>query len=62
MHGNYNRTYIYRYWLFCSKIVANYISKPLKELENYTVKIAHKDWSEPIKIKSEDEIGRLAKA
>ncbi|MDP9750644.1 sensor histidine kinase [Thermoanaerobacter pentosaceus] len=47
---------------FAAKIVANYISKPLKELENYTVKIAHKDWSEPIKIKSEDEIGRLAKA
>ncbi|MGH4140578.1 sensor histidine kinase [Clostridium sp.] len=43
-----------------SKLVANYISKPLKELENYTVRIAHKDWKEPINIKNTDEIGRLA--
>lgn len=43
-----------------SKLVANYISKPLKELENYTVRIAHKDWKEPIKVKNADEIGRLA--
>ena len=42
-----------------SKIVANYLSKPLKELEEYTVRIAHKDWKEPIPVKSEDEIGRL---
>ncbi|MBC8061209.1 MAG: HAMP domain-containing histidine kinase [Clostridiaceae bacterium] len=42
-----------------AKLVANYISKPLKELENYTIRIAHKDWKEPIKVKSEDEIGRL---
>ena len=44
----------------CAKLVANYISKPLKELENYTIRISHKDWEEPIKIKNEDEIGRLA--
>lgn len=43
-----------------SKLVANYISKPLKELEAFTVRIAHKDWKAPIKVKSEDEIGRLA--
>ncbi|MGV8979621.1 ATP-binding protein [Clostridium sp.] len=43
-----------------SKLVANYISKPLKELENYTVRIAHKDWKKPIIIKNTDEIGRLA--
>ncbi len=43
-----------------AKIVANYLSKPLKELEDYTVRIAKKDWEEPIGIKSEDEIGRLA--
>jgi len=42
-----------------AKLVANYISKPLKELEDYTIRIAHKDWKEPIKVKSEDEIGRL---
>jgi len=45
---------------FTSKIVANYIAKPLKELEDYTIRIANKDWKEPIDIKSEDEIGRLA--
>lgn len=44
----------------CAKLVANYISKPLKELENYTIRIAHKDWEKPITIKNEDEIGRLA--
>lgn len=43
-----------------AKVVANYISKPLKELENFTKRIAHKDWKEPIKVKSDDEIGRLA--
>ena len=43
-----------------SKLVANYISKPLKELENCTVRIAHKDWTKPINVKNEDEIGRLA--
>jgi two-component system, OmpR family, sensor histidine kinase CssS len=40
-------------------VVANRISKPLKELEEYTVRIAHKDWKKPIEVKSEDEIGRL---
>lgn len=45
-----------------AKLVANYLSKPLKMLEDYTVRIAHKDWKEPIKIKNEDEIGRLADA
>ena len=43
-----------------AKVVANYISKPLKELEDYTVRIARKDWKTPIDIKNEDEIGRLA--
>lgn len=43
-----------------SKLVANRISKPLKELEEFTVRIAHKDWKKPIEVKSEDEIGRLA--
>lgn len=47
---------------FTAKLVAGHISKPLKELENYTVKIAHKDWKEPINIKSDDEIGRLAES
>lgn len=44
---------------FTAKLVVNYISKPLRELEDYTVKIAHKDWREPVKIKNDDEIGRL---
>jgi len=43
-----------------AKLVANYIAKPLKELEKYTVRIAHKDWKEPIIVKNEDEIGILA--
>jgi len=47
---------------FIAKIVANAISRPLKELEVFTRKIANKNWNEPIKINSEDEIGRLAGA
>lgn len=43
-----------------AKLVASHIVKPLKVLEDYTVRIAHKDWKEPIHIKNEDEIGRLA--
>lgn len=43
-----------------AKIVAGRIAKPLKELEDYTVRIAQKDWKEPILIKGQDEIGRLA--
>ncbi|UZQ51931.1 sensor histidine kinase [Clostridium kluyveri] len=45
---------------FTSKLVAGYISKPLKELEDYTKKIANKHWGEPIRIRSNDEIGNLA--
>ena len=45
---------------FAAKLVANYISKPLKELEDCTVRISHKDWKKPIEVKSSDEIGRLA--
>lgn len=47
---------------FAAKVIAKYISKPLKELEVYTRKIANKDWKEPIKIHSDDEIGRLAES
>ncbi|WP_368487710.1 ATP-binding protein [Clostridium sp. BJN0013] len=45
---------------FTSKLVASYISRPLKELENYTKRISNKQWGEPIKVKSNDEIGSLA--
>ncbi|WP_160680447.1 HAMP domain-containing sensor histidine kinase [Clostridium sp. C8-1-8] len=44
---------------FTSKMIANYLSKPLKQLEEYTKKISHKDWTDPIEVKTEDEIGRL---
>lgn len=47
---------------FIAKVVANAISKPIKELESFTVKIANKNWDKPIKINSEDEIGRLAES
>lgn len=43
-----------------AKIVANSIGRPLKELEKYTMKIAQKQWSEPVKVNSSDEIGKLA--
>lgn len=47
---------------FTARVVARNIGKPLKELENYTIRIAHKDWKEPIEVNSNDEIGRLAKS
>ena len=43
-----------------ARIIAKYISKPLSRLENFTMRIAAKDWKEPIVLKNEDEIGRLA--
>jgi two-component system sensor histidine kinase CssS len=45
-----------------AKIVANRISKPLKELESYSLRLAEKDWKASIEVNEEDEIGRLAKA
>jgi two-component system, OmpR family, sensor histidine kinase CssS len=42
-----------------AKVVAGYISRPLKELEDYTIRISQKDFTEPIEVKSNDEIGRL---
>ncbi len=42
-----------------SNLVASYISSPLRELEEFTKRVASKDWKEPIKVKTEDEIGRL---
>lgn len=47
---------------FTSKLIASYISKPLKKLEEYTERIAHKNWGEDVSIKSDDEIKRLADA
>ena len=45
-----------------SNTVASSIAKPLKKLEDYTVKIAKKEWETPIEISSKDEIGRLAES
>lgn len=43
-----------------SKIVATYISKPIKKLEEFTGRVAVKDFSEPISMGNADEFGRLA--
>ena len=45
--------------LAVSKIISNYISKPLKELEQRALKIAHKEWVQPMVPTSNDEIGSL---
>ena len=45
---------------FVAKIVANYITTPLKELENFSKRIAAKNFNEPIIVANQDEIGRLA--
>ncbi|MBP3362147.1 MAG: HAMP domain-containing histidine kinase [Clostridia bacterium] len=43
-----------------SKIVATYISKPIKKLEEFTGRVAVKDFSEPLSMGNTDEFGRLA--
>lgn len=43
-----------------AKIVANYIARPLKRLEEFTKRVAVKNFSEPIEISNCDEIGVLA--
>ena len=43
-----------------AKIVANYISRPLRELEEFTKRVAVKNFSVPIEISNCDEIGTLA--
>ena len=70
MPNNYDDSMMYYMLLISSlfivvgfiaaKIIANYISKPLDKLENFTMRIAARDWKEPIILKNEDEIGRLA--
>lgn len=45
-----------------SKVIANNIAKPLKELEAYTKKIANKEWNSELELQNQDEIGRLAQA
>lgn len=47
---------------FVSGIVAGSISDPLVELENYTGRIACRDWTKPLEINRKDELGRLAAA
>lgn len=48
--------------LIASKVISNYISRPLKCLEQQALKIAHKDWVEPMVADSNDEIGSLIKS
>lgn len=45
---------------FIARVVAAYLARPLSQLENFTKRIAAKNWGEPINVKSRDEIGRLA--
>ena len=45
--------------LIVSKIISAYISKPLRQLEKQTLKIAHKEWIEPMVPTNNDEIGSL---
>lgn len=47
---------------FVSGIVADSIAAPLIELENYTKSIASRDWTKPLDINRNDELGRLAAA
>jgi two-component system sensor histidine kinase CssS len=48
--------------LLTSIMVSKSITKPLKELETFTDKIAKKDFSSTININTDDEVGSLAKS
>lgn len=48
--------------LLTMKLMSRYITKPLKDLEELTKKIAKKEFDSNIEIETDDEIGRLAKA
>ena len=42
-----------------ARIIAAYLIKPLKRLEEHAFKIANKDWVKPLEVDTEDEIGNL---
>jgi two-component system sensor histidine kinase CssS len=48
--------------LLVAKLISNNLSKPLKNLEQYTERIARKEWSAPLELDREDEIGRLVRS
>lgn len=45
-----------------SKMAADNIAAPLREIEAYTTRISKKDWTGPLVIRHQDELGRLAEA
>ena len=45
---------------FASKIIAKNIARPLKELEDFTSRIAAREFGPPVDVHREDEPGRLA--
>lgn len=45
-----------------SNLIARNIAKPLKQLEQYSKRIAGKDWESELNIKRQDEIGKLAQS
>ncbi|MGL5649169.1 MAG: HAMP domain-containing sensor histidine kinase [Clostridium sp.] len=44
---------------FLAKFLASYITKYLKSIEVYAKKVSKKEWTEPLEVKSNDEIGSL---
>jgi len=45
--------------LFVSMYVANYMAKPIRNLEEFAGRISVKDFSKPMTVQSKDEFGRL---
>lgn len=45
-----------------SKLIANQISKPIKEIEEFTDEISHKNWDVIVPTYVDDEIGQVMKA
>jgi len=45
--------------LLCARLAARFLSKPLGDAEKFVKKIANKEWSDPLEVSSEHEIGRI---
>ena len=42
-----------------TKFVANYLARPVKEMEEYSQQLTEKQWSEPLEVQRDDELGML---
>ncbi|SHI54102.1 sensor histidine kinase [Desulfofundulus thermosubterraneus] len=47
---------------FASLFIARYLTRPLIQMERHVKRIANRNWHEPLEVRRNDEIGRLARS